>query len=176
MQMSGKWNKKDEIVHIHSKWLDLYCESWSSESGNSCEYWRVEKADSLIVITTHENDYILPKPMFRPGVGEATLDFPGGRISTRNKNSLILSAEQILKKELNISKGNIANLKILDNVGKNINSSFNNQRLYVAYAEIKNLSEIDDYISYGKDKVNLLKNDLSCLQCSYALMLLNKLV
>lgn len=175
--MPDKWKKIDEIVHIHSKWLDLYYEIWDSGSGEIYEYWRVSKADSLIVVTTYENKFILPKPMFRPGIGEATLDFPGGRILNRNENFLIESAEQILKKELNVSKENIANLKLLDTVGKNINSSFNSQRLYVAYAEIKNISpDIDSYISYSKEKIDLLQEDLSCLQCSYALLQFNKFV
>lgn len=167
--MLDKWKKIDEIVHIHSKWLDLYCETWDVGSGDICEYWRVEKADSVIVVSMYEDQFILPKPIFRPGVGEATLDFPGGRISDRSEKGLMESAKLIIEKELGARKENITKIEVLDAVGKYINSAFSRQRVFVAYAVIDEISTINEFVLYRKDKAAQLFEELNCLQCFYAL-------
>lgn len=168
--MSDKWKKNDEIIHIHSKWLDLYCETWDVGSGAICEYWRVEKADSVIVVSMYEEQFILPKPMFRPGVGRNTLDFPGGRVVDSSEKGLKERAKNILVNELNVNKDNISRIEVLDGVGKYINSSFNSQRVFVVYAEIKKISKSDNFVSFKRENVDQLLKELSCLQCSYALM------
>lgn len=169
MSMPGKWKKVDEIVHIHSKWMDLYCETWDLGADEVCEYWRVEKADSVIVVSMYEDQFILPKPMFRPGVGRNTLDFPGGRVDDSSEKGLIESSKRILKKELSVREENIAEIRIIDGFGKIINSSFNNQRVFVVYARINELENRNDFILFRKEITDELLEELNCLQCYYAL-------
>jgi len=173
--MPDKWNKIDEIVHIHSKWLDLYCETWDVSSGEIYEYWRVEKADSIIVVSMYKEQFILPKPMFRPGIGGSTLDFPGGRVVESSEKGLKERARHILVNELSVNEDYISRIEVLDGVGKYINSSFNNQRVFVVYAEIDEISKEDEYVLYEKGEVDQLLEELNCMQCSYALMRFIKL-
>jgi hypothetical protein len=37
-------------------------------AGRELDYWRVEKPDSLLVITVHRGNLILPARSYRPGV------------------------------------------------------------------------------------------------------------
>ncbi|WP_228040136.1 hypothetical protein [Nodosilinea sp. LEGE 07088] len=41
------------------------------------EYWRVEKADSVIILPLQNQRLILPPHTYRPGMGKLTLDFQG---------------------------------------------------------------------------------------------------
>lgn len=49
--------------------------------GDLCEYWRVEKADSVIVLPIQAGNIVCVAPTFRPGIGRATLDLTGGRLT-----------------------------------------------------------------------------------------------
>ena len=76
------WRVVKKVLTFDNIWLDLISEKLEDHQGNIIDYWRVEKADSVIVIVIYQNYFILPSPMYRHGIGEETLDFAGGRITT----------------------------------------------------------------------------------------------
>lgn len=165
--------KRDRFVEIKSNWLTLIGEKWLDENQNLVEYWRVEKADSLIILPVQKklgeiNYLLLPHPVYRPGIGAKTLDFPGGRFpSDQTPEHLI---PQILERELGIPKTAIADFQPINKVGWAVNSSFSNQKLY-GYVAALNL----DYVpnsqhlggSYAVNQTGIaaLLEKLSCLQC-----------
>lgn len=172
-------NKIKEVFHLKSKWLTLFCEEWKSEDGALFEYWRIEKADSLIVVPRFENQFVFPQPIFRPGVNKTTLDFPGGRLDNNlGEETLINRAKDILCDELCITDNQIRNIELITPTGKAVNSSFNNQKLYVVSAELQALGKVDEkrLILYKQVDSTILLEKLECMQCSYALMyfLMNK--
>jgi len=64
------------------------------------EYWRVERVDSVIVIPIQQDRIILPVPTYRPGIGEWTWDFPGGRCPMNQSPEEVVEA--ILARELDL--------------------------------------------------------------------------
>jgi hypothetical protein len=57
-------------------------EHLEDETGQILKYWRVEKADSAIILPIQNQQLILLPPTYHPGLGEKTLDFLGGRMSS----------------------------------------------------------------------------------------------
>jgi hypothetical protein len=106
--------------------------------------------------------------MYRPGLGQSTLDFPAGRLPLgENPENMI---PHILQRELNLTPSAIGTLTALNPEGWAINSSFSNQKVYGYLAEIlpTEYSETDDLaISYALTPAGLeqLLTDLTCLQC-----------
>ncbi|WP_297041249.1 hypothetical protein [Thermosynechococcus sp. OHK43] len=74
------WRSLDERVRIPSKWVTLIGEKWLTDTGETLEYWRVEKADSVIVLPLQGDYFICLPPTFRVGVQRAAVDFPGGQV------------------------------------------------------------------------------------------------
>jgi hypothetical protein len=74
------WRSLDERVRIPSKWVTLIGEKWLTDTGETLEYWRVEKADSVIVLPLQGDYFICLPPTFRVGAQRATVDFPGGQV------------------------------------------------------------------------------------------------
>jgi hypothetical protein len=72
------WQLRDRFVEMRSPWLTLIGEHLQDERGQVLEYWRIEKADSAVILPILNGHLILPTPNYRPGVGEPTLDFPVG--------------------------------------------------------------------------------------------------
>ena len=75
-----RWKTVDRFLEIRSHWFTLVGEYLQDEREQILEYWRIEKADSALVLPIQNQQIILPPPTYRPGVGKLTLDFPGGRI------------------------------------------------------------------------------------------------
>ncbi|MDP8933166.1 MAG: hypothetical protein M3N42_03230, partial [Cyanobacteriota bacterium] len=71
------WKTLDRFVEINSHWVKLIAEHLETTEGQTVEYWRVERADSVVILTIQADKLLFPPPMYRPGVAEATLDFPG---------------------------------------------------------------------------------------------------
>lgn len=165
------WKIYDRFVEIQSRWLTVIGEHLQDHQGNYLEYWRVEKADSLIVIPIQDQQFLLPQPSYRPGVSQATLDFPGGRLPLGA--DLRETAYDILLRELGIPAAAIATLEPLNSQGWAINSSFSNQRLYGWVAEITTASALNpanpagSILRYQIEAKGLrsLLQDLTCLQC-----------
>ncbi|MFN9173480.1 MAG: hypothetical protein ACK58N_02915, partial [Synechocystis sp.] len=74
------WTYVDRFAELKTPWLTLIGEKWLDSQQQSLDYWRVEKADSLIILPQQGDRLLLPKPMFRPGIRNTTWDFPGGRL------------------------------------------------------------------------------------------------
>jgi hypothetical protein len=148
--MKNNWKTLSQFVKISSPWLTLVGEKLEDNQGQVLDYWRVEKEDSVIIITRQENKFIFPLKVFRPGIAKATLDFAGGRI--KKSQTPKQAAIYILGKELKISELELDSLRPINQNGWEINSSFNNQKVYGFVAFIKKNIELNyDLISESYD-------------------------
>ncbi|ULP73337.1 hypothetical protein BDGGKGIB_02990 [Nodularia sphaerocarpa UHCC 0038] len=173
MKQSEQWQVQNRFLELRSKWLTVIGENLQDNQGQILEYWRVEKADSVVILPIQNNYMILPPPSYRPGVGELTLDFPGGRVGDGESPEVAVSA--ILLRELGIRENHITKISALNTQGWLVNSSFSNQKLYGFVAEIEPNLEIDpEYIGaiypINITGVNDLLNHLHCLQCRAVFM------
>jgi hypothetical protein len=162
------WQVHDRFLELHSRWITLIGEHLQDHQGKILEYWRIEKADSVIVLPIQDGQFLLPPPSYRPGVGQVTLDFPGGRVS--EGQTFEQAAIAILSRELGIEAANITQLMPLNTEGWAVNSSFSNQKLYGFVAHINRLSTpLPNLISatypVSTAGVYHLFQDLTCLQC-----------
>jgi hypothetical protein len=113
------------------------------------------------------------KPTFRPGVGRATLDFPGGRLPDGKEPREV--APLLLQRELAIPPEAVSRLEPLNSEKWVINSSFSNQGLWAFVAEIHPAFPIPK-AGIGKKALadaagcSQLMADLDCLQCRAVLM------
>ena len=172
------------IVTLTSPWLKVIAERYSTSSGQKndelIDYWRIERASSVIVIVIHQGRYILPAPQFRPGLQRSTLDFVGGRRGT--DESVVETARRLLTKELNLSSEIIQkHVDFLplseDKEGWPVDSSVSNQALYGAVAtldddaiEAQSTWKAQGVISYPFSEIDKLLDDLPCLQCRAVLL------
>lgn len=164
------------IAIIESPWIKIYCESLKDEKENLLDYWRVEKANSLVVIPiVNAKWFALPHPCYRHGIGESTYDFPGGRIP--DQCNLQIESEKILERELGIENSKIQEIVELNSSGWAINSSFSNQLLFCTVANMvigendKRHNELKvEWIPVSNAGVSEVRNKLKCLQCRAALL------
>ncbi|MGC9524396.1 MAG: NUDIX hydrolase [Limnospira sp.] len=167
------WDVLSRFVEIRSPWLTLIGEKLRDNRSQILEYWRVEKADSAVILTIENNQLVLPVAGYRPGLGEATLDFPGGRVPADRE--AIDVVPQILERELGVAESEILKIESLNDKGWAVNSSFSNQKLYGFVAKL-----LPDYAS-DRDKIGAtypmtsegiaaLLRDLTCLQCRAVLL------
>ncbi len=168
------WQTLERFVEIRSSWLTLIGEKLQDEQQQILDYWRVEKADSVVIVTIQRGRFLLPKPAYRPGVGKTTLDFPGGRVLP--EQTTVEAAKIILQRELGIEESDIIRLEPLNQTGWAINSSFSNQKLYGFVAEINSQTIVNPgkltSLTYTNtvSGINNLLQDLTCLQCRAVLL------
>ncbi|MGF1588649.1 MAG: NUDIX hydrolase [Pleurocapsa sp.] len=168
------WKTLERFVEIRSSWLTLIGEKLQDEQQQILDYWRVEKADSVVIVTIQNNRFLLPKPAYRPGLAQATFDFPGGRVLS--EQTTLDTVPQILKRELGIEESDITSIHPLNQTGWAINSSFSNQKLYGFVAKISSETIVNSdrltttaYLT-NTIGVNNLLQDLTCLQCRAVLL------
>ncbi len=167
------WTCLNRFVEMRSPWLTVIGENWLDDQQQKLEYWRVEKADSLIILPRLGDRLLLPPKMYRPGLGQSTLDFPGGRLPLgENPEDMI---PPILQRELNLSPSAIGTLTVLNPGGWAVNSSFSNQKVYGYLVEIiptKYQKSNDLAMNYALNPAELeqLLTDLTCLQCRALLL------
>lgn len=167
------WKTLDRILEIRSPWLKLIGEKIQDDRNKILDYWRIERADSAVIIPLYEGQFLLPVPTYRPGLGQRTLDFPGGRIPEGQAPETQVPA--ILQRELGVSATAIARLTPLNETGWAINSSFSNQKLYGFAAELSPETAINPerlgatYPTHPEGVRHLLR-DLTCLQCRAVLL------
>ena len=167
------WHVKDTILSLQTRWLTLIGETLETPQGERLDYWRVEKADSVIVLPIHRQHLLLPSPVYRPGLGQSTWDFPGGRCP--DGQSRDTAAKMILQRELGIADTALHDLSPVNQTGWAINSSFSNQRLYGFVAEIspdtplvpEKLGATYPITTTG---IQSLLDRLTCLQCRSLLL------
>ncbi len=166
------WQVQDRFLELHSRWLTLIGEHLRDGEGNLLEYWRVEKADSVIVLPIQDDSLIVLPPTYRPGLGKATIDFPGGRLLHGHQTETV--ATNILCRELGIASESIKELIPINLQGWAINSSFSNQKLYGFVANIDSGTVVDSNSArtYGMtpEGVQMLLQELTCLQCRAVLL------
>lgn len=162
------WQCKERILALKTRWLTLFGETLETHQGKSLDYWRVEKADSVIVLPIYQQHLLLPPPMYRPGIGESTWDFPGGRcLDDQMPHS---AATIILQRELGIADSALCYLRPLNQPGWAVNSSFSNQRLYGFVAEVRaDTSLLPEKLGatypITDSGIQALLDKLTCLQC-----------
>lgn len=172
------WQVQDRFLELHSRWMTLIGEHWLDAQGQQLEYWRIEKADSVIVLPIQQDHLgrshiLLPPASFRPGVGQRTLDFPGGRrLAEQTPEEAAIA---ILLRELGLEATAIAHLAPLNPDGWAINSSFSNQKLYGFVAHLEgDLSQPLGLtaIAYPATAAGVcqLLAELTCLQCRAVLL------
>lgn len=169
----NSWQTCDRFLELHSRWMTLIGEHLQDHRGQILEYWRIEKADSVIVLPIQGDCILLPTSSYRPGVGQVTLDFPGGRVAEEHRPEQ--AAIATLKRELDIEASSLMQLISLNDKGWAINSSFSNQKLYgfVAYVEsTTTLSSelVADSYPITSAGVQRLLQRLTCLQCRAVLL------
>ncbi|WP_052128187.1 NUDIX domain-containing protein [Neosynechococcus sphagnicola] len=167
------WRVRDRFLELHSRWMTLIGEHLQDHQGEILEYWRIEKADSVIVLPIQDGQFLLPPPSYRPGLGQVTLDFPGGRVLEEQTPEQ--AAIATLKRELGIEAANITQLIPLNTEGWAVNSSFSNQKLYGFVAHIHSLSPplpntIATTYPVSAAGVHQLLQNLNCLQCRAVLL------
>ncbi len=167
------WKTLDRFVEINSDWVKLIGEHLETSEGKTVEYWRVERADSVVILTIQADKFLFPTPMYRPGVGEATLDFPGGRVPAGITPAAAVPA--IINKELGVSESAIDHIQPLNLIGWAINSSFSNQKLYGFVAELHPKATVNPEVigatySVKPAGISDLLKKLTCLQCRALLL------
>lgn len=175
MDHASSWHVHDRFLTLHSRWLTLIGEHLEDHQGNRLEYWRIEKADSVIVLPLQADHLLLPAPSYRPGVGTATWDFPGGRIAAGQTPEQ--AAIAVLQRELGVTAIAPMQLTALNADGWAINSSFSNQRLYGFVAHLNDQDhpqpdlppDVTRYPVTPSAMAQLLQK-LTCLQCRAVLL------
>lgn len=182
------WVVGDRFLEMKTPWCTVIGEHWQDHRGQNLDYWRIERADSLIILPIHRGNFLLPLPMYRPGVGAATLDFPGGRLPEGMIPAV--AAAQILQRELaipaEIIPTEIIPTEIMDEatatpmvqfyplnpVAWAVNSSFSNQRLLGFWAILDATLEIAAAQAYPTtlEGIQALTQHLTCLQCRALLL------
>lgn len=168
--MERSWPVNDRFLELRSRWMTLIGEHLQDDRGQLLEYWRVEKADSVIVLPVQNSMILLPAPSYRPGLGQITLDFPGGRISEGQDHRE--AALMTLKRELGIEATAVTRLTPLNSEGWAVNSSFSNQKLYGFTADIDGGPSTSELLTYPANSIGVsdLLKSLTCLQCRAVLL------
>ncbi|MCC5898726.1 MAG: NUDIX domain-containing protein [Phormidium sp. BM_Day4_Bin.17] len=170
--MTKPWTTLAQLFEMRSPWLTLIGERLQDDRDRLLDYWRVEKADSAVIVTQARGQFLLPPPSYRPGIAQASLDFPGGRIPP--DTSPQAAAQAIVSRELNLVPEQILDLTPLNDQGWPINSSFSNQRLFGFMAEVDLQPETlsRDLLTYPCSEAGIaaLLTELTCLQCRAVLL------
>lgn len=167
------WKRLETIVSVESPWVRLVAERWRDEAGRPLDYWRAERANSVVVAAVQGGRLLVPRPMFRPGVGRPTLDLAGGRVPEGQPPAE--AALPILERELGISAGAVLALRPLNAAGWIVNSSFENQLLFGVLAEIDPGIDADPalvgrVVPFTRAGLIGLLGEIECLQCRAVLL------
>jgi len=163
------WQLLSRMVEVRSPWLSLIGERLRDQTGRELDYWRVERPDSLLVVTVHRGRLILPARSYRPGVGRATLDLAGGRLE--DPGTIPEVARSIVRREFNLGPGEfVASQEQLNPSGWDVDSSTSSQRLYGVALELDPRAVVpDDTLGACYPATELgsreLLRELSCVQC-----------
>lgn len=163
----ASWQCTERFAELKTPWLTLIGEKWLNDRQQTLDYWRVEKADSLIILPQQGDRLLMPPSMFRPGLGETTWDFPGGRLLDRQQ--LGETIYQILQRELALPATAIVETRALNTDGWPVNSSFSNQKLYGVWVTIDPNYELDPTAIGATFRIPqdfpVFLQRLTCLQC-----------
>ena len=169
-----RWQLLSQVVEVRSPWLSMICERLRDGTGQELDYWRVERPDSLLVVTVHNDRLVLPARSYRPGVGRATLDFAGGRLE--DPRMIQETAQAIVRREFKLRGDDLrdgdlfASQETLNPIGWDVDSSSSSQRLYGIAVELpRELLVPPDNVGAWYPATSLggreLLGDLVCVQC-----------
>lgn len=161
-----KWQVLEEVFAIKTKWVDFVYEKLLDEQDNHLDYYRVARADSVVILPFLDEKLVAPKAYYRHGVGKMTLDFPGGRIESGE--DVGTKAKKILATELGVVLDEVIDVTLFGE-GLLVDSSFSSQKLYGAVAQIKTSKKLDT-VDTDKDSINRLLDKIECLQCRHILL------
>lgn len=164
--MTTDWIRGDTIVTVESPWARMVAERWRDDKGRELDYWRVEHVHSVIVAAVHNGSLLLPQPQFRPGLGVATLDLPGGRLP--EGADLLATAASIVARELGLPAAAVGDLRQLNRRGWPVNSSFSNQLVFGLTATIDQAAVPTlpcEAIPADRAGILALLDRMACLQC-----------
>jgi ADP-ribose pyrophosphatase YjhB (NUDIX family) len=166
------WQLEDRFLYYHTRWVSFYGEHYTDSEGSRLEYYRVEKAPSVIVLPVQEGRIYAAPWQYRAGVGRATLDFPGGRVD--EEAGVEVSARSILQRELGVPPNEVE-IELFYENGLLLNSAFSDQKLYAAAARISPSFTIAEEQTGGMwpldgDGLSRLLGELECAQCRLALL------
>lgn len=167
-----EWKVKAELLNIKNQWIQFIGEKCIDNENKELEYYRVIRADSVVIIPIINNHIIKPQSYYRHGIKKHTLDFPGGRLT--NSEIINETITDILEKELHIQAENITEIDIL-NISKpwHVDSSFSSQKLYAATVQISPNCKIfkkEQMLKITKENILNLYNIIDCLQCRMTLI------
>ena len=170
---SINWKLLETLARVENQWISLIGERLIDEQGQSINYWRVERSDSVIVIPVHRQQILLPKPFYRHGVGLQTYDFPGGR-HNGNKEP-VDTAYQVLHRELKVKASAVDHMTFLNPEGWLVDSSFSSQKVFAFEAHISEDASVSPEVVDISQPANrtgaaIILEKLNCLQCRCALM------
>ena len=77
------WDLVESFVRVGSRWVTLIGERWRCDKGKILEYWRVEKADSVIVLPL-QGKHISARKTTSAGGGATNLGFSGWKVTHRD--------------------------------------------------------------------------------------------
>ena len=163
------WQVLSRTVEVRTPWLSLIGERWRKGAGEEVDYWRVEKPNSLLVITIHDRRLIAPLRSFRPGVGRTTLDFAGGRLD--DPSALAQAAVAIVRREFRLNSDDLFEFQEpLNLIGWDVDSATSSQRVFGIAAELRRDVHVpDDRLGASYPSTNAggreLLSELVCLQC-----------
>jgi len=164
------WSLEDRFLTLSTHWVTLIGERYTDDRGRQLEYYRAERADSVIVVPVQRDSLLLAPRTFRPGIGESALDFPGGRIGNRFTEE---AARDILARELGLNPDALQDLALMNSRGWPVDSSFSDQRLFAAVAHLHPDAALDHacerYPLTPEGRGELLR-ELECAQCRLVLL------
>ena len=170
---SPTWQTLDRFLEVKSPWMALIGEHLRDDRNRVLDYWRVETANSAVILTVQDNYLILPPATYRPGVGQSTLDFPGGRVPQSDDPEA--AVPEILTRELGVPAEAISRCTSLNQTGWPVNSSFSNQKLYGFVVHLHPSAQLASERVGGKyaltdSGMRSLLEKLTCLQCRAVLL------
>ncbi|MGK7910267.1 MAG: NUDIX hydrolase [Synechococcus sp.] len=170
---SPSWQTLDRFLEVTSPWMTLIGERLQDDGNRLLDYWRVETANSAVILTVQGNHLILPPAMYRPGVGQLTLDFPGGRVLQEERPEAAIP--DILERELGVPAEAIASCTSLNEAGWQVNSSFSNQKLFGFVVYLKPTVQlaadrVGERYAVTDSGIQSLLEKLTCLQCRTVLL------
>jgi hypothetical protein len=169
--MHHDWERGERIVTVESPWVRLIAERWRDDAGRELDYWRVEHAHSVIIAAVQDGRLLLPQPQFRPGLGRATLDLPGGRLPAGA--SPLDAAVAIAARELGLPPATVRDPHPLNREGWPVNSSFSDQLLFGVTATVDPAAAPSlpyQAVRADRDGITDLLRRLTCLQCRVVVM------
>jgi hypothetical protein len=155
------------LMDLRNPWLRLVGERLQTPDQQTVDYWRVEKADSAIVLPIWREQVVIPPAVYRPGLGQATLDLPGGRVAPGQDSAV--AAQAIVQRELGVDAAGVVTLDPLNAEGWPVNSSFSNQRLFGFRAKLTDADHPfpigSQYYPFTPAGLRDLLQHIPCLQC-----------